>query len=281
MGAKLKTPRSGLKRPQTRAATQRAKEDFGCSIEDLAAETFGAIDERQAVIKSLLRRTKPKQKLFGAAKQYCETETRRLATGIKEMAMLREKFIVNVQSNDAKRKRHIDSLEVKLGHHESRRKEEAEMIKSYSQRVHSLGEEVKEKEIQIEKLKLAATEQGQLVQKLKSDADKVDEVTKAHEAAMHKLEAEHKLQVESIEAQHKVEAEKASEKADEMKNELAEQKAQISKLQEEVRAHEKSLVEANTKMEAVANDRSRRLSETQSLEKRNQALEEKLDARDK
>ena len=277
----VRTPRSGLKRPQTRSATNRVKEDFGSSIEEIAAETFGAIDERQSVIKTLLRRTKPKQKLFGAAKQYCETETRRLATGIKEMAALREKFILNVQNNDAKRKRHIDSLEVKLGHHESRRKEEAEMIKSYSERLHQLGEEVKEKEIQVEKLKLTVAEQNQLVEKTKEDAEKVEQKMKEHEAEKDNVETEYKLKIESLESQHKQELGNAEEKSEELKKDVEDSKAKITELQEQVRTQEKALIEANTKMEAVASDRSRRQSETQSLEKRNQTLEEKLDSRDK
>lgn len=53
------------------------------TIEDVACACFGDVNERQELQSTLLKRSKPEQKLFGYAKKFLDSETRRLAVGLK------------------------------------------------------------------------------------------------------------------------------------------------------------------------------------------------------
>ncbi|CAK9010833.1 Kinesin-like protein KIN-14M (AtKIN14c) (Kinesin-like protein KatB) [Durusdinium trenchii] len=63
------------------------------SVDDLALKAFGPAEEREQKKSELLKRSKPDQKLFGYAKKFLDSETKRLATGLKDAFTTREQFI--------------------------------------------------------------------------------------------------------------------------------------------------------------------------------------------
>ena len=67
------------------------------TIQDVSIEVFGTKEEQQEFQKTLLKRTHPSKPLYGHAKTFLNTETKRLADGIRGILNKRETFVAKCE----------------------------------------------------------------------------------------------------------------------------------------------------------------------------------------
>jgi len=84
------------------------------TVEDMVEKCFGTADERENLKTALLKRAKPEQKLYGYAKKFLDSETKRLASGLKDSFTSRDSFIDACKDYERTMLSAIESAKYKL-----------------------------------------------------------------------------------------------------------------------------------------------------------------------
>ncbi|GBG31311.1 Kinesin, putative [Hondaea fermentalgiana] len=145
------------------------------NMDTIVARCFGSMDEREQQKAALLKRVKPEQKIFGYAKKFLETETKRLAQGLRDSFQTTDQLVEACKSYERTMLSSLESAKFRV----------EQLARAVDESKHKLA--AAEKELSsVRKDESALRGEVQVIRKeLKASTERGDEVA----AHMGKLEA--------------------------------------------------------------------------------------------